>query len=106
MLSGGFGFEGLEWKGISQLVERSFINTHGFKALVGARFRLGDKGTYLSPQVTVAKSFVLDYPDEILPLDRTIENRTSLSYQHFTANLRSKNWGLMTAYTTGPNVHV
>lgn len=102
MLSGGFGYEGLEWKGISQLVERSFINTHGFKALVGARFRLGDKGTYLSPQVTVAKSFVLDYPDEILPLDRTIENRTSFSYQHFTANLRSKNWGLMTAYTTGP----
>jgi outer membrane protein OmpA-like peptidoglycan-associated protein len=102
MLNAGIGYEEFDWRGISPLVERSFIHTQGLRAIVGARFKIDETNTFLSPQVVITKGNVMDYPSEINALVQGIENRKSYSYQYFSLNLRSQSWGFMTTYTSGP----
>jgi len=102
MLNGGLGYEEFNWKGISTLVERSYIHTQGYKALVGARFKIDERNTFISPQFIYTRSNVLNYPEEIIELVPKVVQRESFSSQYFSLNLRSLKWGLLASYTSGP----
>lgn len=102
MLNGGFGYEEVNWQGVSPLPERSFIHTMGFRVIAGARFKLNETNTFLSPQAIISKGKVNDFPYQILDIVPSVVNRRDYSYQYFSLNLRSPAWGFMASYTSGP----
>lgn len=102
MLNGGIGYEEFDWRGVSPLPERSFIHTQGVRAIVGARFKLDESNTFLSPQIILAKGKVYDFPYQIIDFVPSVTTRRDYSYQYFSLNLRSPTWGFMATYTSGP----
>lgn len=102
ILNGGIGYEESYWKGISEVIDRSFFHTNANKIQIGTRFKIDEKNTFITPQVTLAKVNVIDYPNEALTTVPNILYRKNFSYQNFAINLHSKIWGVLGSLTSGP----
>lgn len=102
MLNGGPGFEGFKWNGVSDATERSFINSNGYKMILGARFRFENTNATLSPQATIARVYITDFPKSAATYFPEVLRRDKFNYQYFSLNLRTKIWGFLAAYTSGP----
>lgn len=101
IMNWGPGYEQTQWKGVVSDTSRYHIGTQGVKGILGARFRIPGTQTTLTPQFTYSQVNVFKH-DFNFPMDGSLSKRLNFNYQYFTMNLRSKIWGLMTTYTSGP----
>ena len=102
IIKGGFGYEETNWRGIDEEYYLSFIRSQGFKLNFSPRFNLGDHNFIITPQVTYSKVRVVDYPNNASDIINSIEKRKNFSYQFFSLNFRTKIWGFLASYTSGP----
>lgn len=90
-------FEQSRWNSLNYLYP-GYIKVNSYQVYLGSRIRLNTSTTF-NLQILFSKSNFdkTPIPDTIL-----LRDRLKFNYQYLTLNLRSKKWGLITAYTLGP----
>ena len=102
LLGGGLGFEQFDWQNINPEPYRNYIVSQGIKLNLTGRFVLNEHNTTLSPQVTYTQVKISDFPETANDHFFNLDKRSNFSYQYISLNFRTRIWGFLAAYTSGP----
>ena len=102
LLSGGPGYEEYIASNLSQDSSTSFLSTRGFNFSLSGRFKGSGVNSSLTPQIQYGFVNVYNFPSSaFLEYPQTV-NRNRFNYQYLSLNYRTRYWGFLTSYTSGP----
>lgn len=102
LLGSGIGFEQFDWQNINPEPFRNYLVSQGYKLNLTGRFVLDEHNTTLTPQITYSQVRIVDFPQLANSNFLNLDKRNHFSYQYISLNFRTKIWGFLAAYTSGP----